>query len=209
MALGFIEYAIMRNWIINQMNAVGPTGDTNIRPNSSLPNTSSSGGSDANTIYLDPINGDDADSGFTDVLAKKTIINALTVMTGTRHTLHILSSGTDIEWTEETNISFSPAFDYEIQVAEGKTAKLLCTSLILSSSGGALRTVELNGFRVVSTLAVNIKAGVAPGDGAQYQIEYVRILSPSNSVPLFDADGVTLAGNGIVNCYFEQQADKQ
>jgi hypothetical protein len=141
MGAGSIEYNIDTPYTITATNAVGPTTDTTIRPNSDLPwpDARSTGtpdydtinkDNDANTIYLDPENGDDANGG-TDLSsdAKLTFASALAAVTATRHTIHIEGTSTSATTLAETlsgETAMTTNLD-NIQVASGQTCVFTMT----------------------------------------------------------------------------------
>lgn len=151
MGTGYFEHSIEKPWSIVENKAIGPSDNTSLRPNADLPNTSSSGGSDANTIYLDPFDGNDGNTGFSLALAKKTFDAAFGAIVTGRRTLHIeiddtATHGTHGTLTETITSDQQNTFAENIQVAEGQTCKLS----ILSSGGffDYQDSLSLTGFTV-------------------------------------------------------------
>jgi len=170
MANGKIEYNIEVPFDVVENNAVGPTTDTALRPNSSLPNTLSTGGADINTIYLDEAGGNDANSGFTFALAKATWAAALAVTSAARPTIHIqTSTGTDSQLTETLGSTTAfPADLLNVQVEAGQTAKLILNDFGYTT-GAAAEPKVFNGFEIVTNTANTdpIIAGIDPGSSVQ------------------------------------------
>lgn len=155
MATGKIEYNIEVPFIVTENNAVGPTADTALRPNSSLPNILSTGGADINTIYLDEAGGNDANSGFTFALAKKTWNAALAVISAARPTIHVqTSTGTDSQLSVTLGSTTAlPADLLNIQVEAGQTARLMLNDFGYTAGGAAGEPKEFNGFEIVTNTA--------------------------------------------------------
>lgn len=161
MSAGYIEYGIDIPYTITALNAVGPTTDTTIRPNSALPwpDARSTGApdydtinkdNDANVIYLDPENGNDGDTGFTLPLGKLTLAGAEAAVTATRHTIHIEGTSTSATTLNET-LSGSTNLDANlrnIQVASGQ----IC---ILTINSGNYALAAANNFTVHGLEIVN------------------------------------------------------
>lgn len=126
MAEGRLDYNIRDLWESEELNVIGPTADSNFRTTSDLPHPSAgTDPNDAQTIFLDPVGGDDADSGFTFSLAKKSFDAAWNACTAARPYLHIrLSTGVDVEMvvalgTEQVNTDV-----LSIQVHQNQNATL-------------------------------------------------------------------------------------
>lgn len=104
MGLARFEWNIQTPWTLTDDTIVGATTDASVRPAASLPRPGSeTSSSDANTIYLDPVSGSDANTGFTTALAKLTIAGAVAAVTSTRDTIHIINEAA----TGSTNLQFS------------------------------------------------------------------------------------------------------
>lgn len=189
MATAFVEHTIDKNWAVTQNNFVGPTTDTTTRPNSALPwSAARSTGApdfdtinkdnDANTIYLDPDGGNDANTG-TD-LSSDAVLTwsvALGLITATRHVLHIESTtATDSSLTVDfatTGLNIGNDLDV-IQVASGQT----CT---LSITGGgnylAPALEDINGLKIIGS-SVEGNAPLVFSSGVTTGLmEWVRIES--------------------------------
>jgi hypothetical protein len=137
MSAAVLQHHIHNDRTATQLNAIGPSTNTTLRPNSSLPNTLSTGGSDANTVYIDVTNGLDTNSGFTLALAKKSweSARAACVAAG-RHTIHIANTGTSLTHSNlgSINLTADTSVPKSIQVAAGQTATLVVTSNSVLSS---------------------------------------------------------------------------
>lgn len=92
MSIGKIEYNIDQPWTVTQNNIIGPTKDVNFRPESALINPASNviTKDNVDTIYLDPINGSNSNTGFTLELAVRTFDEAVSKITSSGRTyIHI------------------------------------------------------------------------------------------------------------------------
>jgi hypothetical protein len=120
-----IEFNIVTLYTITKLLEVGITADTSLRGNSDLPNTASAGGS-ADTVYLDPVNGSDANDGSTKALSVLTMSKARAQITAlSRNTIHIFTtdSNKDLAFTDPiTVLTTVPPLLRNLQVEAGHTA---------------------------------------------------------------------------------------
>ncbi len=187
MAEGKIEYDILTPWTITPFFILGPTKDTTIRPNSALPNTASSSGVDPTTAYLDPGGGDDANSGLTFALAKKTWAAAAAIG---RTTLHIQNSlGTEssmsVTLTDELGTLLPNGLRF-IQVAAGQLAKLTISGIGFYILTPVLQDAVINGLELIGESTVS---GPIRAVNTNIRFEWCQIEGINN--PL-DTDGALL-----------------
>ena len=140
MAVTKIEFDIEQPFTVTQLNDIGPTKNLTFRNNSDLPHPAarSSGApdfdtinldNDAATIYLDPDNGSDANTG-TDLSsdAIKSIARAWVLLSALRPNLHIESTAStewtlSVDWTvvtDNTDVA-------RLQCAAGQTGTITST----------------------------------------------------------------------------------
>ncbi len=200
MAVTKIEYDIEQPFTVTQLNDIGPTTNTTLRPNSSLPNTVSGTGAknDANTIYLDVGAGNDANSGFTLALAKKTWTAAVAAMIPFRFTLHIENTVTTDSQMSVTLTGATAAVNLLfVQVAAGQTGTLTISGI--GHYSGVALPQKINGLEVLGTDVDNAPFG---GGAVSTTIQFCKIISPGECVDggtdIFFEDSIAIStGAGL------------
>ena len=155
MAAGYIEYNIVTPYTLTQNNTIGPTADTGERASGDLPHPGAATSStDANTIYVDPVNGSDANSGQTLAAAKASLAGVIPssagIVTATRPNVHLQVSGGSGEYAMSETVTGFTDLDIDlltIQAHPGQTFTVTFTG-----TGGyiLLNNLTINGVKFVS-----------------------------------------------------------
>lgn len=135
---GYFEYGFQKNWSVTYTNFIGVTKNTTIRSPALLPNPASEAGAknDATTIYIDSINGNDANTGFTLALAVKTWDRAII-----QHLANPLRTTIHVDTTHPTTR------DFDLTGALGGIAVNFPETLLnIQSATGTITTLTLNGY---------------------------------------------------------------
>ena len=180
MAVTRIDYDIVQPFTVTQLNDIGPTAVLAFRNNSDLPHPAarSSGApdfdtinldNDANTIYLDPDSGNDANTG-TDLSSDAilTLTRAWVLLSAARPNLHI--EGTiNSTWilTQDWTVAADNSFVEQIQCAAGQTGTINSTDY--TQAEGPFRPQNtslifaLDGIKIVDTKSDFSVFGKLPG----------------------------------------------
>lgn len=209
---GVIQYDVQRNWTVTNDNVVGATADTGFRANSALPHPAarSTGvpdldtinqDNDANTIYLDPANGNDGNTG-TDLSSDAVLTKgrAEDLVDATRFTIHIertdglkTTTFTDVDAWTPTTPYFGSVFT--VQVASGQTATMVMDGVVTFTIAHASNSKSIHGFIITSSIAISV-CGAASGLGGFSKADFCTITAPGLSANT----GVSAGAYLIQNC---------
>src|SRR3990172_2255303 len=141
MATAKLEYDITTPYTVTVVDSPGVTTNQTLRPIAALPHPNAQNvTNDINTIYLDPIAGSDANTGFTLALSKKTLAGALAAVTAVRYVIHIQPTTA----TEST-----------LNATLGAHTAVGACRIIQVASGRACTLRILDGFRIEKNTTVN------------------------------------------------------
>lgn len=151
MGLGRIDFAFLNRWTYTDDNLIGATKNTSFRSAATLPHPASAASStDTATIYLDPINGFDGNSGHTLALAKQSFTAAWNALTALRPWMHIQSNTgeTDLTIIDDIAVTNTNPNAKGIQAHPGTIAYM---NLSMEGGGnpyweGAAGVITLNGL---------------------------------------------------------------
>lgn len=174
MATGKIEYGIRSVWSETALRALGPTVSEAFRGSAQLPHPgAATSTTDANTIYLDPIGGSDANSGFTLAAAKLTLAGALAVISVTRPNLHIQrASGEGVYSLTQHLSSATVNLDADLLVIQVHPGQI-CT---INQTGGTY--VQQNNLTINGVKWIHSSADILSSSNFNLTTEWAWMQSP-------------------------------
>ncbi len=214
MATTKVEYDIETPWTVTRNNWVGPTAVVADRPNSFLPHSAArSNGTpdfdtinvlnDANTIYMDPFDGSDSNTGTTlNTDAVLTFSKAESLITVTRQHIHIeiFDTGTHGFASTFSELDLDGGFPNPvpldanlrtIQVASGQTSKGTFTSDNVFGFYSITAPLAIHGLEVDQPTQLALLFLVADA-GSTLTVDYCKI---SASIGCFQSNSVATTYN--------------